>query len=299
MFSILRASLLALSAPLLLLSVVDSPAQAPVPVFSVRISPKDDGSALRRDIVSKVKSSLGKHWWSEYAQSIERIDLEEYARPEGEKQAIRTAVIQFADATPAKVVAHLQEKQGGTSDPVDGVPAIKFSDPSGKCECWVAQRGERQLVVASSRSAMHLALQQSPSEPTDPTELLAVSGDVHGISRDACPAQRPSPKDMILEQFGKHVALSVTAQDKFVRIASSVELHDDSSANRLRKMIEGVIAALAEASPNRDTKPLDERLQISTEGNELNASLDLTGDEINRWIVSIQEGLRKRADKAK
>jgi len=285
--------LLALLAATSLLSSSPLPAAEPTALaWSFRLSLEDQKTPLQQQLLKKFQPVLGAFGNLEFLKQLAWIKVVGLTEAQHPEETAFILHLHFRDDSTAKaLLGRLGDKDHGDWEELNGLRALKFSaslQGRGSDVAYLAIPDDHHVALCSSRSAFEILAATSKEtylvEARD-AELLSAEFYMPALKEAAGTSE-------LLAMLDGHLALKVVPSGEFVDLQSSAEMTDKRAANRARRILEGLIAAMAAQLPPEVAEPLDERLELTADGKKLNARVKLTNAEVQRWLDAIETDLK-------
>jgi hypothetical protein len=267
-------------------------ASAPAPVWSFRLSLQESKTPLQQELLKKFQPVLGVFSSADFFKQLAWIQILGLGDAKHLDDGAFLLHLHFRDdATARSLVQKLGDKDSGNWESIDGLAVLKINvalQNRGSDTAYLAIPDIRHLVLCSGREALDFFSAMPPeSYLSDLKDGQLLSADFNlGPLKDVVQGSE------LLALLGGHVGLKVVPGGEFVNVESSAELADKRSANRARRMLEGLVAAVAAQLPPEAAEPLDERLELTAEDKTLTAKVKLTNAEVQRWLEAIEMDIK-------
>jgi len=286
--------LLALLAATTLLSSPLLPAAEPSPLaWSFRLSLEDQKTPLQQQLLKKFQPVLGAFGNLEFLKQLAWVKVVGLTEAQHPDETAFILHLHFRDNSTAKaLLGRLGDKDHGDWEELNGLRALKFSaslQGKGSDVAYLAIPDDHHLVLCSSRPAFEILAATSRETylaDAKDGELLGAEFYIPALKEAAAGTSE------LLAMLDGHLALKVVPGGEFVDLQSTAEMTNKRSANRARRILEGLVAAMAAQLPPDAAAPLDERLEITADGKNLNARMKLTNAEVQRWLDAIETDLK-------
>jgi hypothetical protein len=264
------------------------------PLWSVRLSLKDQGSPLQRELIEQLKPLMGHLPMAKFAQDLERLEIHGLLDKERPQDAAVIVNMHFGENFPSRILETLKARSTGDAEPIDGQPVLHIvrgtKRESAFPDYWLANPTGKNLLIGSSRAAIQRGLQlvAAPAAPApEGNEWMGMTFDFRSWKSGA-------PKSELLAALGNRIDLRFSTEGERLSVSGSSEVADARLAKRARRILDGLVATLASELPQDVAAPLDERFEITSEGNKLTAKLELTPGEFKAWINSVMIDIQAR-----
>jgi len=285
--------LLALLAATTFLSSPLLPAAEPSSLaWSFRLSLEEQKAPLQQQLLKKFQPVLGAFGNSEFLKQLAWLKVVGLTDAQHPDETAFILHLHFRDNSTAKaLLGRLSDKDHGDWEELNGLRALKlgaFLQGKGSDISYLAILDDHHLVLCSSRAAFEILA--ATSRETYLTD--AKDGELLGAEFYIPALKEAAQGSELLAMLDGRLALKVVPGGEFVDIQSTAEMTDKRSANRARRILEGLVAAMAAQLPPDAAAPLDERLEITADGKNLNARMKLTNAEVQRWLDGIETDLK-------
>ena len=261
---------------------------APEPIWSLQLSLTDQGWPLRRQMLEALDPAMNRVPVAEFMQLLDRVELRAFpARTKKDNPLPVDVVVDMflAKDFPERILERFKSRQG-TWETIDGcaVQQIRGGDQGG--EYWLAFPAERHFLIAPTRTAIETALRQPAEVP--PTNE---HGDLLTVRFDARQFRKAMMQSELLSALTSPVELRFATEGDRIRVTGETQLQDTRTAKRAKRIIDGMVAALAGELPPKVGESLDERLELTVTETKLGLKLEITSEEFKAWLDALKADL--------